>query len=92
MNAETATTTSTSTTSTTSNTTTTNNNTNSSNNVTHLAGDFNEVAHYLTKNNYDAIVSWLTVLHLPNRIRSFTVRFSVVVVARVVEDDVCVLM
>ena len=90
MNAETAPTTSTSTT-TTSNTTTTNNNTNS-NNVTHLAGDFNEVAHYLTKNNYDAIVSWLTVLHLPNRIRSFTVRFSVVVVARVVKDDVCVLM
>ena len=39
--------------------------------VTHMAGDFLEVEKYLTKGAYDAIVSWLTVLHFTNRLSLF---------------------
>jgi sterol 24-C-methyltransferase/phosphoethanolamine N-methyltransferase len=39
--------------------------------VTHMAGDFLEVERYLNKGEYDAIVSWLTVLHFTNRFGLF---------------------
>jgi len=44
--------------------------------VTHMAGDFMEVERFLTKNNYDSIVSWLTVLHFTDRVRSFSACYN----------------
>ena len=41
------------------------------NQVTHMAGDFLEVERFLNKNEYDCVVSWLTVLHFNDRISSF---------------------
>ena len=37
------------------------------NSVTHMAGDFLEVEKFLQRQSYSTIVSWLTVLHFPDR-------------------------
>ena len=43
------------------------NRTNLADKVTHMGGDFLQLGKHLSKSNYDAIVSWLTVLHFQNR-------------------------
>jgi len=35
--------------------------------VHHMSGDILQVGQHIKENSYDAIVSWLTVLHIPNR-------------------------
>ena len=35
--------------------------------VTHMGGDFLQLGEYLSKSKYDAIVSWLTILHFQNQ-------------------------
>lgn len=39
--------------------------------VHHLGGDFMKISQHLQKAGYDAIVSWLTVLHFENRAKLF---------------------
>ena len=41
--------------------------TNLSNKVTHMGGDFLQLGQYLSMSKYDAIVSWLTILHFQNQ-------------------------
>ena len=35
--------------------------------VTHMGGDFLQLGQYLSMSKYDAIVSWLTILHFQNQ-------------------------
>lgn len=37
----------------------------------HVAGDFLQIAQHLRPGAYDAIVSWLTILHIPDRSKLF---------------------
>eukprot|EP00043_Microstomoeca_roanoka_P006354 m.62229 g.62229 ORF g.62229 m.62229 type:complete len:582 (+) comp13381_c0_seq5:173-1918(+) len=39
--------------------------------VHHMTGDFMTLSHHLQRNGYDAIVSWLTVLHFADRLTLF---------------------
>eukprot|EP00002_Diphylleia_rotans_P034967 TRINITY_DN757_c0_g1_i3.p1 TRINITY_DN757_c0_g1~~TRINITY_DN757_c0_g1_i3.p1 ORF type:complete len:548 (-),score=108.23 TRINITY_DN757_c0_g1_i3:326-1969(-) len=48
-----------------------------SNKVHHLAGDFLLVSKHLRLNFYDSIVSWLTVLHIPQRDSLFQSCFEI---------------
>lgn len=45
-------------------------------NVHHLAGDILQVGQHLRPDSYDAIVSWLTVLHIPERAQLFKTCYS----------------
>eukprot|EP00696_Hemimastix_kukwesjijk_P011466 gnl/Hemi2/243_TR64_c0_g1_i1.p1 gnl/Hemi2/243_TR64_c0_g1~~gnl/Hemi2/243_TR64_c0_g1_i1.p1 ORF type:complete len:508 (-),score=126.05 gnl/Hemi2/243_TR64_c0_g1_i1:19-1362(-) len=40
--------------------------------VHHMAADFLSIAPHLAKEAYDFVVSWLSVLHIPNRLRLFS--------------------
>jgi cyclopropane fatty-acyl-phospholipid synthase-like methyltransferase/ABC-type nitrate/sulfonate/bicarbonate transport system substrate-binding protein len=45
--------------------------------VTHMAGDFLQIGQHLKPSFYDHIVSWLTVLHIPDRHNLFRLCYSV---------------
>jgi len=44
--------------------------------VHHMAGDFLQIGQHLRTGEYDAIVSWLTVLHIPDRDTLFKLSYS----------------
>lgn len=44
--------------------------------VHHMAGDILQVGQHLRPNSYDAIVSWLTILHIPERAQLFEICHS----------------
>jgi len=44
--------------------------------VHHFSGDFLQVGQHIKENSYDAIVSWLTVLHIPQRDKLFKLCFD----------------
>lgn len=46
--------------------------------VTHLNGDFLAVGPHLQTGGYDAVVSWLTILHFVDRSSVFKIAYSLV--------------